>query len=356
MSTIKEVARRARVSVGTVSHVLTGATSVSPKRRNRILAAIRELDYHPNDVARSLKLSRSHMLGMVVSDITNPFFSLLVRGAEDAAVKQNYLLLTFNTDERVEREMQVLSVLQKRRVDGVLLVVAPSQGKFSHVTQLISCGTPVVCLDRVPRGVRVDSVTIDNASATRGCIEHLVDKGHRRIAIITGSLLLQTARDRLQGYKDALSLRRIPIDPQLICEGDFRIESGFQLVQKILSRIERPTAIFVSNGLMSIGALKAILRSGLRCPEDIALASFDDMFLSDVLQPPLTAVVQPAYDMGYRGAEMLMARIESLKNASSKATPRRTARVQLVTELKIRESTDFQVPCSNAHSTRGDQP
>lgn len=352
MSTIKEVARRARVSVGTVSHVLTGAVWVSPKRRDRILAAIQELDYHPNDIARSLKLRRSHMLGMVVSDITNPFFSQLVRGAEDAAVKRNYLLLTFNTDDRVEREIQVLSVLRKRQVDGVVLVVAPSQGKSSHIRELISFGTPVVCLDRVPRGIRVDSVTIDNVSATRGCIEHLVDKGHRRIGIITGSLLLQTARERLQGYKDALNLRGISIDPQLICEGNFRMESGYQLAQTLLCRRDRPTAVFVSNGLMSIGALRAISQSGLRCPQDIAIASFDDLFLSDVLQPPLTAVVQPAYEIGYRGAEMLMARIESLKNASRKATPRRAIRVQLLTELKIRESTDFDVPYPIAHSAR----
>lgn len=344
MSTIKEVARRARVSVGTVSHVLTGAVSVSPKRRDRILAAIQELDYHPNDIARSLKLRRSHMLGMVVSDITNPFFSQLVRGAEDAAVKRNYLLLTFNTDDRVEREIQILSVLRKRQVDGVVLVVAPSQGKSSHIRELISFGTPVVCLDRVPRGIRVDSVTIDNVSATRGCIEHLVDKGHRRIGIITGSLLLQTARERLQGYKDALNLRGIPIDSQLICEGDFRMESGHQLAQTLLYRLDRPTALFVSNGLMSIGALRAITQSGLRCPQDIAIASFDDLFLSDVLQPPLTAVVQPAYEIGCRGAEMLMKRIESLKNASKKATPRRATRIELRAELKIRESTEFDIP------------
>jgi LacI family transcriptional regulator len=339
VSTIKEVARRARVSVGTVSHFLTGVAVVSPKRRDRILAAIRGLNYHPNDIARSLKLSRSHMLGMVIADITNPFFSLLVRGAEDAAVKQNYLLLTFNTDDRLEREMQVLSVLRKRRVDGILLVVAPARGKTSHVEELISLGTPVVCLDRLPRGIRVDSVTVDNVKAGRGCVDHLLERGHRRIAIITGSLLLQTARDRLQGYKDALRHGGIALDPRLICEGDFRIESGYQLGQMLLALPDRPTALFVSNGLMSIGALKAISQSGLRCPQDIALAAFDDLFLSEVIQPSLTSVVQPAYEIGYRGAEMLMARIEAQKNGSGGAVSSRPERLRLVTELKIQEST-----------------
>src|SRR5579863_9451497 len=199
MATLKEIATRARVSIGTVSNVITGSVPVSALRRERILAAIREFDYHPNHVARSLRLRRTRTLGMVVSDITNPFFSQLVRGAEDAAMKRNYLLVTFNTDERVEREMNVFTVLRKRRVDGVLLVVAPSRDKPYHVLELMALGTPVVCLDRAPRGIRVDSVTVDNVGAARHCVDHLLDQGHRRIAILTGSLLLQNARARLQG-------------------------------------------------------------------------------------------------------------------------------------------------------------
>ncbi|MFZ0635587.1 MAG: LacI family DNA-binding transcriptional regulator [Candidatus Acidiferrales bacterium] len=335
MPTIKEVAKRAKVSVGTVSHVLTGAASVGPERRERILTAMRELKYHPNDIARSLKLSRSHMLGMVVSDITNPFFSQLVRGAEDAAMKRNYLLVTFNTDEQVEREKYVLTVLRQRRVDGVLLVVAPARGKPYHVLELMALGTPVVCLDRVPRGVRIDSVTVENVGAARNCVEHMLDQGHRRIAILTGSLLLQTARARLQGYKEALSDRRIPIDGRLICEGNFREDSGFELALRLLSRPDRPTAVFASNGLMAVGVMKALAQMGLRCPQDVALASFDDLTLAELLHPPLTAVVQPAYDIGYQGATLLMQRIESgEKNSKS-----RRENVRLATELKIRGST-----------------
>jgi LacI family transcriptional regulator len=335
MATIKEVAKRAKVSVGTVSHVLTGAATVSPERRERILAAMRDLKYHPNDIARSLKLSRSHMLGMVVSDITNPFFSQLVRGAEDAALNRNYLLLTFNTDERVEREMHVLTVLRKRRVDGLLLVIAPSNTKPYHVTEFITVGTPVVCLDRVPRGVRVDSVTVDNVAAARDCVNHLLDQGHKRIAVLTGSLLLQNARARLQGYKEALARRHLPIDPHLICEGNFRMDSGYQLALGLFSRPDRPTALFVSNGLMAIGAMKAMTQVGLRCPQDVALASFDDFSLAEVLQPPLTTVVQPAYDIGYQGATLLMQRIES----GEKPGRTRPARIRLATELRVRGST-----------------
>jgi LacI family transcriptional regulator len=335
MATIKEVARRAGVSVGTVSKVLNGVDSVTPVRRESIFAAMRELDYHPNYIARSLKLSRTHTLGLVVSDITNPFFSQLVRGAEDAAMKKNYLLLTFNTDDRVDREKQVLSVLRVRRIDGALLVVAPSREKPSHITELSAMGTPVVCLDRVPRGIKVDSVTVDNVGAARDCVTHLIDGGHRRIAILTGSLLLQTARHRLRGYKEALRRRGIGIDPRLICEGNFRTESGYELATNLLSSRERPTAIFASNGLMCIGALKAIGDLGLLCPQDIALASFDDLAVSAVLKPTLTAVVQPAYDIGYRGAELLVQRIQ----ASGQGGSVRPTKISLPTELKIGGST-----------------
>lgn len=193
----------------------------------------------------------------------------------------------------------------------------------------------MVCLDRVPRGVRVDSVTVDNVGAARNCVDHLLDQGHRRIAILTGSLLLQAARARLQGYKEALSDRRIPIDGRLICEGNFREDSGFELALRLLSRPDRPTAVFASNGLMAVGVMKALAQMGLRCPQDVALASFDDLTLAELLHPPLTAVVQPAYDIGYQGATLLMQRIESgEKNSKS-----RRENVRLATELKIRGST-----------------
>jgi LacI family transcriptional regulator len=335
MATIKEVAKRAGVAVGTVSHVLTGAASVSPERRRRILAAMRDLDYHPNDIARSLKLNRSHMLGMVVSDITNPFFSQMVRGAEDAAMKHNYLLLTFNSDDQIDREKKILKVLRTRRVDGALLVVAPSHERPLHVAELIALGTPVVCLDRTPRGIRVDSVTVNNTKAAQECVYHLLDLGHRHIAMLTGSLLLETARERLQGYKNALVERGIPIDPELICEGNFRVESGYELTTRLLRRKKRPTAIFVSNGLMAIGVLKALAQTNIRCPQEIAVASFDDSDLSEVLNPSLTSVVQPAYEIGYRGVELLLERIEF----PEKRPDGRSLKIRLETELRIRNST-----------------
>jgi LacI family transcriptional regulator, galactose operon repressor len=333
MATLKEVAKRAEVSVGTVSNVINGTARVSGRVRERVLAAIKELEYQPNHIARSLKRKTTNMIGMIVSDITNPFFSQVVRGAEDAALMRNYLLLTFNTDDHVEREKQVLSVLRSRRVDGVLLVVAPSSERPAHILDTINSGLPVVCLDRLPPEIKVDSVTVDNVVATQECIRHLISQGHSEIGIITGSLFLETARQRLQGYKKALEDAGIQIEQNLIYEGNFREETGYQLTRRILARADRPSALFISNSLMSIGALRAFEELGLRCPEDIALASFDDLPFTDVFRPHLTAVSQPAFSIGYAGAELLVQRIESKANSDTPIA------IRLPTQLKIREST-----------------
>jgi LacI family transcriptional regulator len=333
MATIKEVAQEARVSIGTVSNVITGSVPVGPKRQERVLAAIRKLGYHPDHVARSLKLRRTKMLGMVISDITNPFFSQMVRGAEDAALERNYLILTFNTDDRVDREKQVLSVLRSRRVDGILLVVAPGVECPTHIAETLRRGTPIVCLDRVPPGIKVDSVSVDNAAASRECVRHLLALGHTRIGIITGSLVLQTAQQRLQGYKEALAEARVTVRPEWIREGDFHTESGYRRGRELLMGRDRPTALFISNSLMAIGVLKALGELGLSCPHDVALATFDDLPLTEVFKPHLTAVAQPAYAIGYKGAQILIQRIEA---EGMDGLP---VAIRFPTELKIREST-----------------
>jgi len=273
------------------------------------------------------------MLGMVVTDITNPFFSQMVRGAEEAALKHDYLLLTFNTDDRVEREKQVLLVLRARRVDGLLLVVAPTAESPSHIVETLNSGTPIVCLDRVPPGIKVDSVTVDNAAAARECVKHILSVGHKRIGIITGSMQLQTARERLQGFEKALKEAHITPKAGWIQQGDFHTQSGYRLGRELLLSTDRPSAVLVSNWLMMIGFLKALGELELVCPRDISVATFDDPPMSDVFRPQITAVAQPAYSIGYAGAELLIQRI-----ASKRGTENPLA-IRLPAELKIREST-----------------
>jgi len=336
MATIKEVAKIAGVSVGTVSNVITGSVTVGADRKERVLNAIREIEYHPNHVARSLKLQRTKMLGMIISDITNPFFSQMVRGAEEAARKQNYLLLTFNTDDRFEREEQALSELRSRRVDGILLVVAPSQAKPSHIVETLKAGIPVVCLDRIPPGLEVDSVTVDNINAARDCVRHLIAQGHRKIGIITGTMALQTAQQRLQGFEETMRAAGLEVDRDWVRHGDFRSESGYQMGREILLGKNLPTALFISNNLMAYGVLQALDDFNLHCPGDLAIATFDDPAITQVFRPRLTAISQPAYSFGYTGAELLIQRIESKKTGESPIA------IRLPTELHIRESSAFE--------------
>lgn len=330
--TIKDVANRAKVSVGTVSNVLSGLVPVRPKLRDRVLAVIQELDYHPNSVARSLKTKQTKMLGMVISDITNPFFPQIARGAENAALEHGYLLVVFNTDDSVEREKQVLSVMRARRMDGILLVVAPNAGDFSHIEGAIASGVPIVCLDRTPRGIPVDLVSIDNVKGAAMCVRHLIQAGHSRIGIITGSMELQTGRDRLRGYELAHQEEKLLIDRSLIKEGDFRSDSGYRLGKELLFGRQRPTALFACNGLMGLGVVKALNELRLECPRDVALAVFDDIPAAELFRPHLTAVCQPSYQIGYEGAKLIIQRIEG-------KLPKKRVRLLLEPELKTREST-----------------
>jgi LacI family transcriptional regulator len=337
MANIKKIAERARVSIGTVSNVISGNRPVSAVLTKRVQAAIRELDYHPNHIARSLKVKQTKMLGMIIPDITNPFFPEVMRGAEDASRDRQYLLVTANTDERVEREQNVIYVLRSHRVDGLLIAVAPGGGAMAHIRSAADAGTPVVFLDRAPLGGELDSVTVDNLKSAQDCVRHLIRLGHRDIGIITGSLALEIGRQRLRGYEAALKEASIKIRASMILEGDFREEAGYRLAKEILLRQRPPTALFVSNGVMTLGVLQALDETGVRCPQDLALATFDDLPFGHAFRPRLTCVAQPAYDLGFKGATMLIDRIEG-------KLPPNPVQIELASELRIRESTTGREP------------
>ena len=333
MVTIREVARQAKVSVGTVSNVLAGSASVRAELRRRIEEAMRGLDYHPNQIARSLKTRQTKTLGMVISDITNPFFPQVVRGAEDAAMESGYLLITLNTDDNPERERRALSMLRAQKVDGLLLTVAATREDMKHVEQFRASGLHIVCIDRKVPNIPLDLVCSDNTRGARMCMQHLLSRGHRRIGYLSGSAGLFTAETRLDGFRQALEEAGIGGDPRFVRHGDFRLESGYRLAKEMLLEHEPPTALFASNAMMGFGALKAINELGLRCPEDVALAMFDDVPFGDVIQPRLTVVAQPAYEIGRVGAELLIARLEGRETSTE------PVRHMLAPELLVREST-----------------
>jgi LacI family transcriptional regulator len=309
MPTIVDVAKRAGVSIATVSNVIRNTARVSSALRERVTAAIQDLQYHPNGIARSLKVRQTRMIAMVQPDITNPFFPEIIRGAEDKAFECGYLLVTANTDERIAREQQVFGALRSHRVDGILL--APASGTdTSHVQNAIDAGISVVCLDRALPSIKTDSVLLNNSRGSLECVRHMIQVGYSDVAIITGDLKLQTARERLQGYRKALREAGLKIHPEWILEGDFRQESGHRLAKELLQRKRRPSAIFVCNGVMTLGVLKAFEDLKLSCPDDIGLATFDDFMEEIGFHPHLTTVVQPSYEIGRRAATLLIDRVE----------------------------------------------
>jgi LacI family transcriptional regulator len=333
MPTIRDVAERAGVSVGTVSHVLSGSGTVSAVRRERVLAAIRDLDYRLNPIARSLKTRQTKMLGAVVADITNPFYPQLVRGAEDAALKRHYILTTVNTDDQVEREREVMAMLLARRVDGLLLVPSPNAKDRSHIVAAVAAGTPLVAVDRYVEGIETDSVAVNNSKGVQMAMNHLIRLGHKRIAYVGADWELSNTRQRRRGYEQALHDAGIPLDPAILCFGDFRQPSGYRLTKELCLSSDPPTAIFAGNAMMGMGALQAVQELGLKCPQEISIAIFDDLPFMNIVQPHPTAVSQPAYAIGVRAADLVIDRIEG------KAMPREPQRIELDPELLVRGST-----------------
>jgi len=330
MATIKEVADLAGVAVGTVSHVITGTVPVSDLLRRKVQAAIRELDYHPNHIARSLKTSKTRTLGIIVPDMTIPYFPKLIRGAEAAARERGYSLIAVNSDDNGERQRDLLSLLRSQRVDGILLVIAAAPTPMNQIVRMVEAGVQLVCLDRIPDRVPVDCVSVEDTEAAEMGVDHLLAQGHRRIAIVTGPQTLKNERQRLLGYKLAMERAGIPLEEELVWFGNLRPEDVAVMCRERLGR-GRPEAIFCTNGPTGLGALRALRDCGLRTPDDIAFVTFDELTVADLFYPSITTVVQPAYEIGRRAAAILLDRIDS-------APPSDSVTVKLHASLKVGES------------------
>src|SRR6195256_693394 len=331
MATVHDVARRAGVSTSTVSHVVNRTRFVSDELRERVEAAMRELDYTPNAAARMLTLKRSHTIGLIVSDIRNPFFASVARGVEDVAQEQGYTLVVCKSDESAGREPACLNALETRAVDGVLLASAGVADE--HLARLVQAGYPIVLVDRDLPELGASAVLLDNEGAAYSAVWHLITRGHRRIAMLSGRAAISTTTERIAGYQRALREAGIAIDQQLIVSGASTSEGGAIAADTVLDMAELPSAIFSGNNLMSIGALQAIVNRGLAVPDDVALVGFDDFPFpwSDAFRPHLTTIAQPTYELGRRAAEIL---VQRLKGSNSKAAER----VVLDGKLIVREA------------------
>jgi LacI family transcriptional regulator len=328
---MKEVAALAGVSVGTVSNVLAGLPTVTREMRERVEHAVRELHYQPDQIARSLKTRQTRTLGMVVSDIVNPFFADVISGAEDAAARRGYALSIVNSGDKLEQEIRAVEVLRARRVDGLLVVPSLYRADHRHLLACQDAGVPVVCMDRIPEGIDVDTVCIDNVGSARGAVEHLIALGHKRIACLSGTAEMYVASSRQLGYEEAMRAAGLPM---IIGGGDFTRESGRVAMLDLMRRPEPPTAALCGNLQITLGAMHALKDLGRKIPGDLALVTFDYFDWLDVFHPQLTSIVQPAYQIGFEAAELLMRRLSGAMKDEPPCT------VVLPTTLRIAESTD----------------
>ncbi|MCO6451850.1 MAG: substrate-binding domain-containing protein [Caldilineales bacterium] len=329
MATISDVAKKAGVSTVTVSRVINNASNVSPQTRARVEQAIDELGYVPSGVAQSLRSKRTHSLALIVPDIQNQFWTTVARGVEDAAQSRGYSIFLCNTDESAAKQQRYLEAVISQRVDGV--AIAPYDSDAQNLGMLRQRNIPTVVIDRYLSGWDVDTVTGDSISGSRAVVKHLIDLGHRRIAMLSGPMNTSTAVDREIGYRIALAEANIPYDAGIVKYGEFRSISGERLTHQLLNSPERPSAIFAANNALAMGALDAFDALGLRVPYDIALVCFDDLPNTSRLFPFLTVVVQPAYDIGANAAQLLLSRLDS-------DVALRPRRVVLPTRVIIRHS------------------
>lgn len=311
MATIKDVAERAGVSASTVSHVINDTRRVSDASRAAVMRAMQDLNYQPNRLARSLRNRRTQTLGILLPNNANPFFAQVLEGIESAAYDHGYNVILGNANDDPARELAYLDILLSKQVDGVVLV---STGANRAALDFLAARTkPVVMVDRAPgagyNDFQVDTVFTENQHGGVLATQHLIDLGHRRIGCIGGPSLINSSADRVVGYRQALAAAGISEDPELIVSGNFEHESGYRACQQLLALAEPPTAIFVSNDLMAVGALCAIHEAGLRVPDDLSVVGYDDIPLASFTVPRLTTIAQPAGELGARAVDLLVKRL-----------------------------------------------
>ncbi len=331
MATIKDVARHAQVSVTTVSHVVNGTRHVSPESRARVETAIRALGYVPSAIARSLKSNNTRTLGMLIPNSSNPYFAEIVHAVEDRCFGAGYNLILCNTNDEAHRQGTYLQVLAERRIDGLIVVSTGHDATLP--TQLEGLGIPTVLVDREIEIAEQPCDLVETAHMQGGLLatQHLLQLGHQRIACIGGPEGIAPSEQRIAGWRSALAAAGIePVDG-LLWHGQFTSQSGYEAMHALLRAATPPTAVFVCNDLMAMGALCAAHERGLRLPEALSMVGFDDIELTAFTSPPLTTVAQPKQRIGALAVDMLLERIQGKRQDARK--------VMLQPELRVRAST-----------------
>jgi LacI family transcriptional regulator len=326
-----DVARRARVSVATVSYVINeGPRPVAAATRTRVLRAIRALDFRPSEVARSLRLQRTRMIGLILPDTANPFFASLAKGIDDVVFAHGYSLLLCHSGYVAAREQAYAEVMLAKGVDGVIYIQGTTDASALH--RLLRYRLPTVAVDREVPDAAIDRVVVDNFGGSEAAARHLIALGHRQIACIARHVPLSNAAERIRGYRAALAEAGIPANPDYLVPGGPGYEEGHRAMTALLDLRPRPTAVLAYPDVVAIGAIRAAQDADLRVPGDISVVGFDDIPVAAFLQPALTTVVVRIREMGQRAIEVLLARIEGREGGAPQ-------RIVLPTTLVVREST-----------------
>ena len=328
--TIRDVAQRVGVSPMTVSRVINDSALVSPETRRRVEEAISELGYVPSRLARGLSAKRTGTLAVIVPDVANPFFTLIVRGAEDVARRAGYRVILCDTRADLGVEREVVEEMIAHRVEGILIAPVSDRSR-EHLRRLAKFAVPFVLVDRTVPDISADAVLGDSAEGAQRLVEHLLSLGHRQIGLIVETDEVSTARDRRRGYEAALEGAGVPVDPALIVEATVDPAGGFEGMRRLLELDDRPTAVFTVNNLVALGAIEAVRAAELEVPDDLALVCFDDIEYASRLYPFLTVMEQPAETFGTLGTQLLVERIEG-------RAPDRTRVVVLPAEFVVRRS------------------
>jgi LacI family fructose operon transcriptional repressor len=327
MTSIKDIAEAAGVSTATVSRVLSGKPHVRPELRERVQAIVKELDYRPSRVAQALRLQRASIIGIIIADIQNPFFTAVCRSIEDMTYEQDMAIFLCNSDENPDKEAIYLDHMRRENVAGVIF--APTRHTADNFAQSVDHSVPMVVIDRCVQGMDVDSVLIDNVESARQLTEHLITDGYRRIGAMFG-IDSTTGRERREGFMRAMRDHSLTPPPDRSNFVEARESAGHRETMRLLQSPDRPEAILTSNGLLAAGAFRAIREYGLRIPDDIAFASFDDTPWTTLVEPPITVIQQPTFEIGRTAVSLLL---ERLKNPS-----RPCREVILKTKLMVRQS------------------
>ena len=341
MYTIRDIARLAGVSVATVSGVLNNKPTVKAALVERVKKAMDALDYHPDQVARSLRVRRTLTIGMVIADVTNPFFTDVFRGVEKEAQRNGYSVILCDSNEDRALEQHYLSTLFARRVDGVLLAqTSSSSAQESRIHKRF----PIVLIDRVPLGFTGAAVITDNFSAAYEGTRHLIELGHRQIAIITGQLNLSNGLDRFEGFRKALQEEHLALPDKYLQQGNFQLDSGYRCGLELLRLPVPPTAIFSCNNKMTLGLMRALGELHVNCPQALSVLGFDDFEWSAYFTPRLTTIAQPTYEMGRQAMQMLLRILQAPAENDGQAGGIQETTLRLKAELRVRDSTAAPVP------------